>query len=154
MYTAYCLCYLTTVNEKRYTISSMLHTSSNWLLPSSQDKKKKNCSDLVYTHSSMGKSILQVPDTGTRVLDNTIPFLCSSIVSFGITLACSKESKHHIFGQYWHTKNVPVLTNTGTFQYLGPEVYFFPSMFSEPLNFIHICANLLRKLRLKPQNLI
>ena len=30
----------------------------------------------------IGKSILQVPDTGTRVLDNTRPFLCSSIVSF------------------------------------------------------------------------
>ena len=36
-----------------------------------------------------GKSILQVPDTGTRVLDNTRIFLCSSIVSFKITLACS-----------------------------------------------------------------
>ena len=77
------------------------------------------------THVQKGKSILQVPDTGTRVLDNTIPFLCSSIVSFWITLACSKERKYHIFGQYWYTKNVPVLTNTGTFQYLGPEVYFF-----------------------------
>ena len=75
--------------------------------------------------SKLGKSILQVPDTGTRVLDNTRPFLCSSIVSFWITLACSKERKYHIFGQYWYTKNVPVLTNTGTFQYLGPEVYFF-----------------------------
>ena len=71
-----------------------------------------------------GKSIVQVPDTGTQVLDNTRPFLCSSIVSFWITLACSKERKYHIFGQYWYTKNVPVLTNTGTFQYLGPEVYF------------------------------
>ena len=29
-----------------------------------------------------GKSILQVPDTGTRVLDNTRPFLDSSIESF------------------------------------------------------------------------
>ena len=29
-----------------------------------------------------GKGILQVPDTGTRVLDNTGPFLRSSIVSF------------------------------------------------------------------------
>ena len=27
--------------------------------------------------------------------------------------------------QYWYIKNVPVFTNTGTFQYLGPEVYFF-----------------------------
>ena len=77
-----------------------------------------------------GKSILQVPDTSTRVLDNTRPFLCSSIVSFRITLACSKERKYHIFGQYWYTKNVPVLTKTGTFQYLGPEVYFFPLFFS------------------------
>ena len=39
----------------------------------------------------MGKSILQVPDTGTRVLDNTRPFLRSSIKSFWITPACSKE---------------------------------------------------------------
>ena len=30
----------------------------------------------------LGKSILQVPDTGTRVLANTGPFLHSSIVSF------------------------------------------------------------------------
>ena len=29
-----------------------------------------------------GKSMLQVPDTGTRVLDNTRPFLRSSIGSF------------------------------------------------------------------------
>ena len=28
-----------------------------------------------------GKSILEVPDTGTRVLDNTKPFLSSSIVN-------------------------------------------------------------------------
>ena len=34
------------------------------------------------TNVSLGKSILQVPDTGTRVLDNTGPFLRSSIVSF------------------------------------------------------------------------
>ena len=74
----------------------------------------------------MGKSKLQVPDTGTRVLDNTRPFLHSSIVSFWITPARSKECKYHIFRQYWYTRNVPVFNNTGTFQYLGPEVYFFP----------------------------
>ena len=72
--------------------------------------------------------ILQVPDTGTRVLDNTRPFLCSSIVSFLITPTRSKERKYHIFRQYWYTRNVPVFTNTGTFQYLGPEVYFFHEM--------------------------
>ena len=72
-----------------------------------------------------GKSILQVPDTGTWVLDNTKPFLCSSIVNFWITLAHSKEHKYHIFRQYWYTRNVPVFTNTGTFQYPGPQVYFF-----------------------------
>ena len=64
-------------------------------------------------------------DTGTRVLDNTTPILCSSIASFWITPAGSKERKYHIFRQYWYTKNVPVFTNTGTFKYLGPEVYFF-----------------------------
>ena len=37
------------------------------------------------------KVYFQVPDTGTRVLDNTRPFLCSSILSFWIILACSKE---------------------------------------------------------------
>ena len=72
-----------------------------------------------------GKSILQVPDTSTRVLDNTRPFLHSSIESFWITPACSKECKYHIFRQYWYTRNVPVFINTGTFQYLGPQVYFF-----------------------------
>ena len=70
-----------------------------------------------------GKSILQVPDTGTRVLHNTRPFLCSSIVSFWITPAHSKERRYHIFRQYWNTKDAPVFTNTGTFQYLGLEVY-------------------------------
>ena len=60
-----------------------------------------------------------------QILDNTRPFLHSSIVSFWITPACSKERKYHIFRQYWYTKNNPVFTNTGTFQYLGPEVYFF-----------------------------
>ena len=75
--------------------------------------------------NNFGKSILQVPDTGTRVLDNTRPFLRSSIESFWITPACSKERKYHIFKQYWYTRNVPVFINTGTFQYLGPQVYFF-----------------------------
>ena len=42
------------------------------------------------------KSKLQLPDTGTRVLDNTRPFLHSSIVSFWITPARSKECKYHI----------------------------------------------------------
>ena len=70
------------------------------------------------------KLYLQVPDTGTWVLDNTGPFLCSSIVSFWITPACAKERKYHIFRQYWYTRNVPVFTNTGTFQYLGPKYTF------------------------------
>ena len=60
-----------------------------------------------------GKSILQVPDTGTRVLDNTRPFLRSRILSFWIAPAHSKERKYHIFRQYWYTRNVPVFTNTG-----------------------------------------
>ena len=52
-------------------------------------------------------------------------FLHSGIVSFWLTPACSKERKYNIFRQYWNTRNVPVFTNTGTFQYLEPEVYFF-----------------------------
>ena len=90
-------------------------------------KDKKICLRCVWIRltNAYGKSILQVPDTGTRVLDNTRPFLCSSIVNLWITLACFKERKYHIFGQYWYSKYVPVLTNTGTFQYLGPEVCFF-----------------------------
>ena len=43
-----------------------------------------------------------------------------------MTPARSKERKYPIFKQYWYTKIVPVFTNTGMFQYLGPEVYFFP----------------------------
>ena len=78
------------------------------------------------------KSQILVHEYWTRP---TRPFLCSSIVSFWITLACSKECKDHIFGQYWYTKNVPVLTNTGTFQYLGPEVYFFQKM--DPTENVH-----------------
>ena len=83
---------------------------------------------------NLGKSILEVPDTGTRVLNNTKPFLSSSIVSFWITPAHSKERKYHIFRQYWYTKSVTVFTNTGTYQYLGPELYFFPIYFCDPYN--------------------
>ena len=72
------------------------------------------------------KSVLQVPDTGTRVLDNTRPFWHSSIVCFWMPPVRSKECKYHIFGQYSYTRNVPVFANTGTSQYLGPEVYIFP----------------------------
>ena len=54
--------------------------------------------------TKQGKSILQVPDTRTRVLDNTRPFLGSSIVSCWITPARSKERKYRIFGQYLYTK--------------------------------------------------
>ena len=71
------------------------------------------------------KVYFQVPDTGSQVLDNTRPYLCSGIVSFWKTPARSKECKYHIFRQYWYTNKVLVFTNTGTFQYLGPEVYFF-----------------------------
>ena len=70
------------------------------------------------------KSILQVPDTGTRLLENTTPVLRSSIVSFWITPARSKERKYHIFAILVH-QNCLVFANTGTFQYLGPELYFF-----------------------------
>ena len=80
---------------------------------------------LAHNEVVFGKSIVQVPDTGTRVLANTRPFLRSSIVSFWMTPASSKGRKYHIFRQYWYTRNVPVFTNTGMFQYLGPEVYFF-----------------------------
>ena len=44
---------------------------------------------------------------------------------FWITLVLSTEHKYHIFNQYWHSRNVPVFTNTRTFQYLGPKVYLF-----------------------------
>ena len=86
---------------------------------------------------NFGKSILQVPDTGTWVLDNTRPFIRSGIVSFWITPAGSKECKYHIFKQYWYTWNVLVFTNTGMFQYLGHEVYFF-------LNFLYFSWNLFK----------
>ena len=64
-------------------------------------------------------------------------FCIPVIVSFWITPAHSKERKYHIFGQYWYTKNVPVFTNTRTFQYLGPEVYFSPRYFHKQFNFQH-----------------
>ena len=44
----------------------------------------QNDTSLVQTIAGkkIGKSILEVPDTGTRVLNNTKPFLSSSIVIF------------------------------------------------------------------------
>ena len=60
----------------------------------------------------------------TRVLDNTKPFLRSSSVCSLVDTGY-KERKYHILRQYWLTRNIPVFINTGTFQYLGPQVYFF-----------------------------
>ena len=52
-------------------------------------KRKQRMEKKKIGRKKKGKSILQVPDTGTRVLDNTGPFLRSSILSFWITPACS-----------------------------------------------------------------
>ena len=61
------------------------------------------------THKIMlGKGVLQVPDTGTQVLDNTRPILHSSIVS-----GCHQHVLKNV--------NITFLDNTGTpemFQYL------------------------------------
>ena len=46
------------------------------------------------------------------------------IASLWITPARFKEHEYHSFRQNWYTRNVLVFTSTGTFQYLGPEVYF------------------------------
>ena len=76
---------------------------------------------VIFVHSFGKKSILEVPDTGTWVLDNTRPILHSSIVSFWITPACSKERKYHIhqkcsgIHQFW---DVPV---SGTWSVLFPD---------------------------------
>ena len=43
------------------------------------------------------ETALEVPGTGTQVLDNTRLFLHSSIVSCLVTLAFSKECEYHIF---------------------------------------------------------
>ena len=45
----------------------------------------------MFCHSPFANHFGKVPDTGTRVLDNTGPFLHSSIVSFLKTLALSKN---------------------------------------------------------------
>ena len=50
--------------------------------------QQRCCSGVSFTIQK-GKRILQVPDTGTRVLDNAGPILRSSIVSFRITPARS-----------------------------------------------------------------
>ena len=69
----------------------------------------------------VGKSVLQVRDTGTRVLDNTRSFWGSNIVCFWMPPARSKEHKYHIFRQNWYTRNVPVFTNTGSFHANSPN---------------------------------
>ena len=64
-----------------------------------------------------GKGILQGPDPGTGVLDNTRPFWHSSIRCFWMLPAHSKEHKYNVFGVLLHQKSA--FTNTGMFQYLG-----------------------------------
>ena len=54
---------------------------------------KKHVKGGLFFSATLGKSILQVPDTGTRVLDNTRPFWHSSIFCFWMPPACSKECK-------------------------------------------------------------
>ena len=66
------------------------------------------CCVIVSSKCCFRKCVLQVPDTGTRVLDNTRPFWYSSIVCFWMPPARSKES-------------IKFSGNTGTpemFQYL------------------------------------
>ena len=60
---------------------------------------------------------------GVLVLDSTIQFLRSSIVSFWIPLANSKQRNYHTCGHHWYTRNIPLLTNAGTYLQLGPKVY-------------------------------
>ena len=62
-------------------------------------------------------------------MDNTKPFLHYSIMNFWIIQALSKEQKYHILRKYWYTRNVPVFTNTGAFQYLEPKYTFSLSFF-------------------------
>ena len=62
-----------------------------------------------------------IPDTGTRVLANTRPFLHFSIISFWITPARSRERKYLIFRQYWNTKNIWDLKYTFSFWEFAKE---------------------------------
>ena len=74
---------------------------------------------------------------GHYILSSTVgtrQFWCSSIICFWMPSRHSKEHKYNIFRQYCYTRNVPVFTNTGTFQYLEPEVYVFPYIW------IHACV--------------
>ena len=79
-------------------MSQYLIPYGNVLLKGALKKMQKNWECLLYGIRETAfkdlteKVYFQVPDTGTRVLDNTTrPFLRSSIVSFWITPARSKE---------------------------------------------------------------
>ena len=74
-----------------------------WLRGYCTSYQKLTCFLLYLIINNNGKSILQVPDTGTWVLDNTRPFWRSSIVFFWMPPARSKGRKYHISGQYWYT---------------------------------------------------
>ena len=54
--------------------------------------------------------------------------LRQNFLALWITLALSRQCKYHIFGQYWHTRNVLVFTNTEMCQYLGPQEYLFKKL--------------------------
>ena len=74
----------------------------------------------------------KVPDSDIQVLDNTVPFLHSSSVSFWIKLRL-QEHQYHFFRQYWFTRNVPVFTNLGTFQFIWDLKYTFSYIFKAKL---------------------
>ena len=68
--------------------------------------------------TNWGKCVSQVLDIATRILDNARPFLPSSIeLLYNTTTSITIT----FLDKTYTPKNVPVFTNTGTLQYLGPR---------------------------------
>ena len=103
-------------------ISIQKHSISPFFVTKIQTWGKIVLSRLLFLEKLYFKSQIRVHQYWT-IQDH---FCVPVFVSSWITPPCSKERKYHIFRQYWYTRNVPVFTKTGTFQYLAPEVYFFP----------------------------
>ena len=84
-------------------------------------KKDQAPVEMINVGTMMGKGKLQVPDTETRMSGNTGTFLCSTILSYRITLPY-RPHKYPKIGRYWHKIDVAVLSNDGIFRYQGLKV--------------------------------
>ena len=84
---------------------------------------------IVLRKDNLGKCELQVPDTGTGVLENTRPFFFVLVL---FASGCHQHTLKNVNITFsGNTGTLEMLQYTGMFQCLGPEVYFLHNLKTE-----------------------